>query len=899
VPIKKPFKEAPKPAEASARTSRIYYNPYKEEMKPAMRWPSKTMSIDVYRTDPKTGKLESLAHKYDVGFGNQLDEASARQPIDPGMLHAISDANKITPALGVTPKEMVSLLAQEGRTDFGANDLNVEHFAHNKQAVDLYSKLKDMGYDEMQAGLPALMLEKKRVADKMNVPWQAAWQGMGTTETGRTHKDYMRELNLNAQNVGANKPALDVFTKEMQEPSNPRELSDVNMRAWVARQKMVQSEREKMKATGASEKEVQRAFPDAPIPFPDDPNAGLYELTQKYAKGGSVKKNSKESGSVVVDEDGKPVATPLEDVVKEQFGLEPNLDRASLLPYKSKDKGWIAPEALYDIAKLVASPLAALHGTYISPEDAVQGGITLGSPTTAAGLLSKAEPATARMFIGPKSNSWDAKSHALALKMEDEGASPRTIWEQTMNWRQPSGQWAQEISDKGVTYNPESTLAAAKAKYKTDTAAWKTHLKPYEEARNVHLMYEGLKQAEPNPFVERYTEGPAIGMERYHPQTGMPLIKEGMEDDYMNFRQALKEKALQQYAEQTGKPVSENVNWIFRSTPLSHIDARLNAVNPYTRPSAKNISNLPMGKALEHPALYEAYPNMPNYPFNVRSARLMKGAEASFSPYNREIKLSATSSEPTPSLLHELQHAVQAREGWEGGTSPSRFAPLPSEISHQLYLRNLGEGMARATEARKDLSMAQRNALFPAESFSLPRVSPATTMDQFMWQGMDPDKKRAIFNYLNNNMDELTWKGRMTGKDVDIPLAYDPDKVQAIADGLTADLHAPVEKFNEGGQVNFTYSDTPDQKYTETMGQDYADANIVGYAEGGNVKKRLAYVSGKQDEPKAHELHVQKTVTVIQPLAEGGLVAPTDQMSYDPARVQSIADQLRQEMYDG
>lgn len=301
MPIKKPYKEAPDvKGGGGSRTDRIYYTDYKEEMKPAMRWPSKTVSIDVYRTDPKTQKLESLAHKYDIGFGNQLDENSARLPIDPGMLHAIHDANKIS-SLGISPKEMVSLIAQEGRTDFGANDLNVEHFAHNKQAVALYDKLKAMGYDEMQAGLPALMLEKKRVADKLDVPWQAAWQGMGTTETGRTHKDYMKELSLNAANVSANKDALAAFTREMSEPAKARTLNDVNFSKYLARQKMVQEERDKMKAQGASDQETQRAFPDAPIPFPDAPNAGLYEMQQKYAKGGSVKKKFKTGGDVSYD----------------------------------------------------------------------------------------------------------------------------------------------------------------------------------------------------------------------------------------------------------------------------------------------------------------------------------------------------------------------------------------------------------------------------------------------------------------------------------------------------------------------------------------------------------------------------------------------------------------------
>ena len=93
----------------------------------------------------------------------------------------------------------------------------------------------------------------------------------------------------------------------------------------------------------------------------------------------------------------------LEKAVQDQFGMQPNMDRGALLPYKSKDKGWVAPEVAYQLAKLLASPSVAMHGGNISPQEAIESGNTLSGFMTPAGLLSKPSPAMARMFMGEKS----------------------------------------------------------------------------------------------------------------------------------------------------------------------------------------------------------------------------------------------------------------------------------------------------------------------------------------------------------------------------------------------------------------------------------------------------------------------------------------------------------------
>jgi hypothetical protein len=91
--------------------------------------------------------------------------------------------------------------------------------------------------------------------------------------------------------------------------------------------------------------------------------------------------------------------TDLEKAVQDQFGMQPNVDRAALLPYKSKDKGWVAPEAVYQLAKLLASPATALKGGNISNQEAIEAGNTLSGFMTPAGLASKIEPGMANMNV--------------------------------------------------------------------------------------------------------------------------------------------------------------------------------------------------------------------------------------------------------------------------------------------------------------------------------------------------------------------------------------------------------------------------------------------------------------------------------------------------------------------
>lgn len=92
-------------------------------------------------------------------------------------------------------------------------------------------------------------------------------------------------------------------------------------------------------------------------------------------------------------------STDLEKAVQNQFGLQPNVDRAALLPYKSKTQGWVAPEAVYQLAKLLASPVTALKGGNISTKEALEGGQTLSGFMSPAAVSGPIEHGVARAYL--------------------------------------------------------------------------------------------------------------------------------------------------------------------------------------------------------------------------------------------------------------------------------------------------------------------------------------------------------------------------------------------------------------------------------------------------------------------------------------------------------------------
>jgi len=76
-----------------------------------------------------------------------------------------------------------------------------------------------------------------------------------------------------------------------------------------------------------------------------------------------------------------------------------------------------------------------------------------------------------------------------------------------------------------------------------------------------------------------------------------------------------------------------------------------------------------IGDVIDHPELFNAYPNLKNIPVKLEYNIWKKPSGGSFSPKGIEVRYKDI-SEVKPVLIHEIQHAVQEIEGFAKGGSP-------------------------------------------------------------------------------------------------------------------------------------------------------------------------------------------------------------------------------------
>jgi hypothetical protein len=186
----------------------------------------------------------------------------------------------------------------------------------------------------------------------------------------------------------------------------------------------------------------------------------------------------------------------------------------------------------------------------------------------------------------------------------------------------------------------------------------------------------------------------------------------------------------------------------------------------------------PLPKLFEHDALAAAYPSTDNLSLRVLSKEGARGSGA-YDSVRDSINLFTANADSTKDILatkdvalHELQHAIQQREGFARGGSPETFArekfsikrdiedqitalneamrraqgtpkygeliDLRSELvrdmnkqglrdsidiqesAHQHYRRLAGEAEARLTQSRMNMNPAERAASYPPSMFDVP-----------------------------------------------------------------------------------------------------------------------------------------------------------------------------------
>ena len=359
--------------------------------------------------------------------------------------------------------------------------------------------------------------------------------------------------------------------------------------------------------------------------------------------------------------------------------------------YKNKD-------ALASLLRGDTAPIMnSLNAKYpVDPNEAVNVGMAF-------------NPIMAGTFVGKGANTWDALSHNKALNMAKQGIDERDIWANTGNFKGADGHWRQEISDHNASVNksalPQSIINGQRVEdWKVSDALNHPSLyKAYPSVANIESSFQNKSGASYTPLMDWIS---------YSDRMKNPLLS-------IDQKQAVAE--------------SKGLFDALHATPeyKSYENATTNALdlNP-------NISDA------EFNAIHHAHNG--DY-LNQESTRLfnqyqkVKDNNMAY-PMGGNALGNDMGMEAKPVTLHEIQHAIQHREGFSNGGTPEEMGTWlqqnnPNEYmrlvksgtltdpstNFNLYQRLGGEAEARATEARMDLTPAERLAKFPFDSYDVPR----------------------------------------------------------------------------------------------------------------------------------------------------------------------------------
>jgi hypothetical protein len=139
-----------------------------------------------------------------------------------------------------------------------------------------------------------------------------------------------------------------------------------------------------------------------------------------------------------------------------------------------------------------------------------------------------------------------------------------------------------------------------------------------------------------------------------------------------------------------GKQISD-VGVVIKQDALQRLETPIRKNINYGRQTP--VENITVGDLLDHPELFNAYPELKNIPAEKVSG-MMFGTEAYYDPKSNIVGLKALNPylmdkvdkqlvDSTSYLLHELQHAVQTIEGFPRGGNTKEFMKKSTERVEQ------------------------------------------------------------------------------------------------------------------------------------------------------------------------------------------------------------------------
>jgi len=243
-----------------------------------------------------------------------------------------------------------------------------------------------------------------------------------------------------------------------------------------------------------------------------------------------------------------------------------------------------------------------------------------------------------KMFIGASSPMFDKKMAFEASKLAKKGKTPQEIWEATGTVKGPDGQWRQEISDTGSAII-EGKLPTNYIEGYGDVPAWK--LEQSLKHPELYASYPNLKD------VQGSFRGGGAADATYN--SGMDWISYNKEKYQKGFipkeieeKLALAKKARDDF---------------YQSDEVVKYDKKLNDVLDETN----DFSSI---DGLLDPKIEAKREKLNNDYYGLLRQTLANTDEG--------VTLGSGQS-AKKTTLHEIQHAIQEREGFAVGGSPEQF----------------------------------------------------------------------------------------------------------------------------------------------------------------------------------------------------------------------------------
>lgn len=175
--------------------------------------------------------------------------------------------------------------------------------------------------------------------------------------------------------------------------------------------------------------------------------------------------------------------------------------------------------------------------------------------------------------------------------------------------------------------------------------------------------------------------------------------------DYQRYRE-LRNRLEAEMLDLGGTPLTEAEHAEFSELATRYSDY-------YRRPGVRGDGSLPstrLSDYVQHDELFEQYPQLRDA--TLIFAELDGGELGSYKRETNTVTLdtSLRGEARSDTLVHEIQHAIQAQEGFAGGSSPAYWG---GENAREMYRNTAGEIEARDAAARRRLTAEERRTTPP------------------------------------------------------------------------------------------------------------------------------------------------------------------------------------------